>query len=81
MDSQRLGRFNRPIFDLDQAWRANPVSQLRVTTGCQAHFAGQLVAYPFPPQRATGVTLDHSWRKDAHDAWSSHSRRERRSSR
>ena len=61
MDSQRLGRFNRPIFDLDQAWRANPVSQLRVTTGCQAHFAGQLVAYPFPPQRATGVTGNHSF--------------------
>jgi hypothetical protein len=59
------GRFNRPIFYLDQAWRTNPASRLQVTTGCQANFAGQLVVDPFPPQRASGVTGDHSFKAPA----------------
>jgi hypothetical protein len=60
MDSKCMG-FNRPIFYLNQGWRTHPASRLRANTGCLANFAGQSVADPFPPQRATDVTGDHSF--------------------
>ena len=55
------GRFNRPIFYLDQGWQTHPASRLRVTTEFLANFADQSVADPFPPQRETGVTGNHSF--------------------